>query len=120
MSQTNETAGMRPLSFAQAIVDEAANRNVRLIKTGAASQHAGIDSGCIHHADMRAEIGKQRIEQIMRIAVAVEIGRCFAGFALEQFWRRVMLLKIDKHFSLRVANGERKSKSLFAIHYSPF
>ncbi len=76
---------------------EAANRNVRLIKTGAASQHAGIDTGCIHHADMRAEIGKQRIEQIMRIAVAIEIGRCFARFTFEQFRRRVMLLKIDEH-----------------------
>jgi hypothetical protein len=88
---------MRPLGFAQAIVDATANRNVRLVEPGAASQHAGIDTGAIHHADMRAEIGKQRIEQIMRIAVAIEIGRYFAGFAFEQFRWRVMLLKIDEH-----------------------
>ncbi len=30
-------------------------------------------------------------------AVPVEIGRCFAGFAFEQFRRRVVLLKIDEH-----------------------
>jgi len=46
---------------------------------------------------MRAEIGKERVEQIMRIAVAIEIDGEFAGFAFEQFRRRVVLLKIDEH-----------------------
>jgi hypothetical protein len=36
----------------------------------------------------------------MRIAVAIEIDRDFAGFAFEQFRRRVVLLKIDEHGSL--------------------
>jgi hypothetical protein len=46
---------------------------------------------------MRGEIGEQRVEQIMRIAVAIEIDGDFAGFAFEQFRRRVVLLKIDEH-----------------------
>ena len=60
---------------------------------------SGIDAGDVHHADMRRQIGQQRIEQIMRIAVAVEIDRELARLALEQFRRRVMLLEVDEHAS---------------------
>jgi len=45
---------------------------------------------------MRIEIGQQRIEQIMRIAVGIEIDRDLGRIALQQFWRREMLLKVDK------------------------
>ena len=73
------------------------DRDVRLIETRAAAEHAGVDAARVHHAHMRAEIGKERVEQIMRIAVAIEIDGEFAGFAFEQFRRRVVLLKIDEH-----------------------
>ena len=80
-----------------AIVDEPAGCEIRLIEAGAAGQHAGIDAGMVHHADMRGEIGEQRIEQIIRIAVVVHIDRDRIGIALEQFGRRVVLLEVDEH-----------------------
>ena len=46
---------------------------------------------------MGGKIGEQRIEQIMRIAVAIEIGGELARLAFEQFRRCVMLLKVDEH-----------------------
>ena len=46
---------------------------------------------------MRGKIGEQRIEQIMRIAVTIEIDRGLAGVALEQFRRRIVLLEVDEH-----------------------
>src|SRR5580704_2901724 len=97
MGQSDEAAGMRPLRFAHAIVDQAASREVRLIEAGAASEHAGVDPGRVHDANMGGKIGEQRIEQITRIAVAIEIDRGLARHALEQFRRRIMLLKIDEH-----------------------
>ena len=80
-----------------AIVDQPACRQIGLIETGAAGEHAGIDAGCIHDADMRGEIGKQRIEQIVRIAVLVHLDRDRIGIALKQFWRGVVLLEVDEH-----------------------
>ena len=68
---------MRQLRFTQAIIDRAADRDVRLIET------AGIDAAYVHHAQMRGQIGEQRIKQIMWIAVAIEIDRDSAGFAFE-------------------------------------
>ncbi len=97
MRQADEAAGMRLLGLAHAVVDQAAGREIGLIEARAAGEHAGVDAGRIHHADMRGEIGEQRIEQIMRIAVAIEIDRGFAGIALEQFRRRVVLLEVDEH-----------------------
>ena len=100
MRKPDEAAGMRLFGFAHAIVDLPADRKIGLIEAGAAGQHAGIDAGRIHHADMRGEIGEQRIEQIIRIAVAIEIDRDFARVALEQFRRRVVLLEVDEHGAL--------------------
>ena len=97
MRQADETAGMRLFGLAHAIVDRPADRKIGLIEARAAGEHAGIDAGRVHHADMRRKIGKQRIEQIMRIAVAIEIDRDLARLALEQFRRRVVLLEVDEH-----------------------
>jgi hypothetical protein len=55
---------------------------------------------------MRRQIGKQRVEQIMRIAVAIEIDGEFTGLAFEQFRRCVVLLKIDEHLILASSEGE--------------
>jgi len=46
---------------------------------------------------MSVEIGEQRIEQVTRIAVAIEVDCEFAGLTFKQFRRRVVLLKIDEH-----------------------
>jgi hypothetical protein len=45
-----------------------------------ATEHAGINAACVHHAHMGGKIGEQRVEQIMRIAVAIEIDGDFARF----------------------------------------
>ncbi len=97
MRQPDEAAGMRPLRFPHAVVDLPAEREIGLVEADAAREHAGIDAGRVHHADMRGKIREQRIEQIIRIAVAIEIDRDFARVALEQFRRRVMLLEVDEH-----------------------
>src|ERR1700751_1410650 len=61
---------------------------------------------------MGAEIREQRVEQIMRIAVAIEIGGEFAWLAFEQFRWRVVLLKIDEHWlPCIVISGCRKAAS---------
>jgi hypothetical protein len=98
MSQADETAGMRRLRLAHAIIDQPADRDIRLIEAAATRQHAGVDAGRIHHADMRGEIGKKRVEQIIWVAVTIEIDRDPAGIAFEQIRGRVVLLKIDEHF----------------------
>jgi hypothetical protein len=97
MREADEPAGMRPLRFAHAIVDQAAGCDIGLVETRSAGEHAGIDPAQIHHTDVGGKIGQQRIEQIMRIAVAIEIGGELAGLAFEQFRRGVMLLKVDEH-----------------------
>ncbi len=107
MRKPDEAAGMRLLGFAHAVVDLPADREIGLVEARAAGQHAGIDAGGIHHADMRVEIGEQRIEQIIRIAVAVEIDRDLARIALEQFRRRVVLLEVDEHGVHYHAGAER-------------
>ena len=48
---------------------------VGLIEAGAAGEHARVDAGAIHHPHMRGEIGEQRIEQVIGIAVLVELHR---------------------------------------------
>ena len=83
MSQADEAPGVRFLSVAQTIIDETADRDVRLIETCTAGEHAGIDPTCIHHPCMGGQIRKQRIEQIMRIAVAIEIDSDFIGLTFE-------------------------------------
>jgi hypothetical protein len=107
MRKADEAAGMRLLCLAQAIVDQPADGDVRLIETAAAGEHAGVDSGQIHHADMRCEITQERIEQITRIPLAIEIDREFARIALEQFRRRVVLLKVDEHWNSAKGECER-------------
>ena len=97
MREPDEAAGMIRFGLPHAIVDQAACRQIGLIETGAAREHAGIDAGLVHDADMRGEIGKQRIEQIVRIAVLVHLDRDRIGIALEQFWRGVVLLEVDEH-----------------------
>ena len=97
MRKPDEAAGMRLLRFAHAVVDLPADREIGLIEARAAGKHAGIDAGGIHHADMRVQIGEQRIEQIIRIAIAIEVDRDLARIALEQFRRRVVLLEVDEH-----------------------
>ncbi|MFZ1149949.1 MAG: hypothetical protein WAR76_09480, partial [Xanthobacteraceae bacterium] len=54
---------------------------------------------------------KEGIEQIMRIAVAIEIDCDFAGLAFEQFRWRVVLLKIDEHLTLPVIPGPSEARS---------
>ena len=44
MSKADEPAGMRLLRFAHTIVDQAARRDIGLVETRAASEHAGIDA----------------------------------------------------------------------------
>ena len=108
MRQADEAAGMRLLGLAHAVVDLPADREIGLIEARAAGEHAGIDAGGIHHADMRGKIGEQRIEQIMRIAVAIEIDRDLARIALEQFRRRVMLLEVDEHWEPSIVIPDRR------------
>ena len=76
--EPDEAAGMILFSLAHAVVDQPACRQIRLVEAGAAGEHAGIDAGRIHDADMRGEIGEQRIEQIIRIAVLIELDRDLA------------------------------------------
>ena len=97
MGEADEAAGMRQLGLAHAVVDQPAGGEIGLVEAGPAGQHAGVDAGGVHHADMGGQIGELRIEQIMRIAVAIEIDRKLARLALEQFRRRVMLLEVDEH-----------------------
>ena len=97
MREPDETAGIVGFGLPHAIVDEPAGCEICLVEARAAAQHAGIDTGGIHHADMRPEIGKERVEQVKRIAVTVEFDRGFARIALEQFGWRVMLLEVDEH-----------------------
>ena len=75
MRQPDEAAGMSLLGLPHAVVDQPADRKIGLIEAGAAGEHAGIDAGRIHDADMRGEIGEQRIEQIIRIAVLIDLDR---------------------------------------------
>ncbi len=100
MGKADEAAGMRLLRFAHAVVDRPADREIGLIETRAAGQDAGVDAGGVHHGDMRGKISQQRIEQIVRIAVAIELDRGLARIALEQFRQRVMLLEVDEHGGL--------------------
>ncbi len=99
MRQTDEAAGMGLLCLTHAIVDGAADGKIGLVEARSARQHAGVDTGGVHHPHMRRKIGQQRVEQIMRIAVAIEIDRDFTGIALEQFRWGVVLLKVDEHGS---------------------
>ena len=97
MRQTDEAAGIGLLGLTHAIVDGAADGKIGLVEARSARQHAGVDTGGVHHPHMRGKIGQQRVEQIMRIAVAIEIDRDFAGIALEQFRWGIMLLEVDEH-----------------------
>ncbi len=97
MRERDETAGMGFFGLMHVIVDGAANRKVGLIEAGPAGQHTGVDACGVHHADMGIEVGQQRIEQVVRITVEIEIDRDPARVALEQARRRVMLLEIDEH-----------------------
>src|SRR6516164_11313168 len=47
MRQADKAAVMRQLRFTQAIVDQAADLDVRLIETCAAGEHAGIDAAYV-------------------------------------------------------------------------
>ena len=52
MRQTDEAAGVSPFRLAHAIIDGSTDREVRLIKAGAAGENRGVDAGRIHHANM--------------------------------------------------------------------
>ena len=97
MREPDETARMISFGLPHAVVDQPARREIRLIETGATGEHAGVDTSLVHDSDMRGEIGEQRIEQIVRIAVLVHLDRDGIGIALEQFWWRVVLLEVDEH-----------------------
>ena len=97
MRQSDEAAGIGKLGLTHAVVDGAVDRKLGLIEAGAAGEYAGVDAGCVHDPNVRAKIRKQRIEQIRRITVAIELDRSFARVSLEQLRRRVMLLEVDEH-----------------------
>jgi hypothetical protein len=96
MRKPNETPRMIIDRLLDPIVDQAADRQVRLIETGAAGENTCIDAGAIHHPDVGIEIGQQRIEQIVGIAVLVQTHRNAAAL-LQELGRRVVLLEIDDH-----------------------
>ena len=117
MRQPDEAAGMIPFGLPHAVIDQPARRDIGLIEAGAAGEHAGIDAGRIHDTDVRGEIGEQRIEQIVRIAVLVHLDRDRIGVALEQFWRGVVLLEVDEHaYSFRHSGSPRSGGSKIHNH----
>ena len=97
MRKADEAPGKIVGRLPHAVVDQSADFKVGLIEAGAAGQDAGIDAGAIHHPHVRGEVRQQRIEQITRIAVLIEQDRDRVAIALQEFWRRVMLLEIDDH-----------------------
>src|SRR5262245_7940923 len=101
MGKGNETARMIVDRLAHAVVDEAADGEIGLIEARAAGENAGIDPGLVHHAHVRGEIGEQRIEQVVWIAVLIEPRRDRVAVAFEKLGRRIVLLEVDDHVSLR-------------------
>ncbi len=97
VSEADEAARMIVHRLAHAVVDQAAGREVGLVEAGAAGEHAGVDPGAIHHPHVGLEIREQRIEQVVRVAVRIELHRDGVAVALEQFGRRVVLLEINDH-----------------------
>ena len=97
MREPDEAAGIIVHRLLHAIVDQPADRKIGLVETGAAGEHAGVDTGAVHHPHMRGEVRQQRIEQVARVAVLIELNRNRIAIALQQFGRRVMLLEIDDH-----------------------
>ena len=97
VGEADETAGMLLLDLAQAIVDELAFADIRLVEARTARQHAGVDARAVHHAQERLNIRQQRIEQVIGIAVFVELDGHARRIALLQFRRRVVGLEVDDH-----------------------
>ena len=97
MGEADEAAGMLQLDLAQAVIDELALAHIRLVEAGAAGEHAGVDARAIHHAHEGADICEQGIEEIVGIAVLVELNGHPGGIALLQFRRGIVRLKIDDH-----------------------
>ena len=97
MGEADEAAGMLQLDLAQAVIDELALAHIRLVEAGAAGEHAGVDARAIHHAHEGADIGEQGIEEVVGIAVLVELNGHPGRIALLQFRRGVVRLKIDDH-----------------------
>src|SRR5262245_19640281 len=101
MGKRNEPAGMIVDRLPHAIVDQTADGEIGLIEARATREHAGINPGLVHHAHVRGEIGEQWIEQIIWIAVRIEPRRDRVAIAFEKLGRRIVLLEIDDHVSLR-------------------
>ena len=97
MGKADEAAGMLLLDFGEAVVDELALAHIGLVEARTARQHAGIDPGALHHAHEGGNIGQQRVEQVVGIAILVELDGHAGGVTLLQFRRRVMRLEIDDH-----------------------
>jgi hypothetical protein len=70
--EPDESAGMVALRLMQAVINQAAGGKVRLVEARAAGQHRNVDVCPVHHPHMRWQVGKQRIEAVIGIAVFVQ------------------------------------------------
>ena len=94
--------GMVLLRLRHAVVDRPADLEIGLVEADAAGQHAHVDAGVVHHADVVVEIAKLRVEQVVRVAALVDLSGQRFGIALEHLGRRVVLLEIDDYDTLFV------------------
>ena len=70
--EPDEAAGMVALRLMQAVIDQPAGGKVGLVEARAAGQHRNVDACPVHHPHMRGQVGKQRIEAVIGIAVFVQ------------------------------------------------
>ena len=100
MRKPNEAAGIIAFRLMHAVIDQAAGGKVWLVEAPAAGEHRNVDARPIHHPHMRGQVGKQRIEAVIGIAVFVQAKGTDVGAAPHQLRRRVVMMKIDDHFQL--------------------
>ena len=105
MGEPDEAAGIVLHGLLDAVIDQAAGGEVRLVEARPRGEHGGIDTGAVHHAHMGGQVGQQRVEQIVRIAVLIELDGHAVGLALEQFRRRVVMLEVDDHSAPPISSG---------------
>ena len=115
MGEADEAAGMFELDLAHAVVDELALADVGLVEARSARQHAGIDARAIHHAQEGRHVRQQRIEQVVGIAVGIELHGELRRIALLQFGRRVVSLEIDDHGPANPPPAVTRPASMLAI-----
>src|SRR5437016_2966758 len=99
MRKSDESAGIIPLRLMHAIIDQAADSKVWLVKARAAGEHRDVDARPGHHPYMRGKIGKQGIKEVIGISIVVVAYARNGPTALQQFGRRVVMLEIDNHLS---------------------